>query len=271
MCIISFEKALSLEVNSYPGLYTGKTLEDVKLKVLDHWLNYIGNGLNKEDFIERFTYNKKYEDLYKDIEEKYYNGTPLFTAYTEIMEVTRLLSTPFEIVNPNSALNGAFTKEELKSIEHIKSIPIGLHDFQPYPNFEKKYSAIWNFSEIFDRDWLLIIKWFYEKCLEHLSSDKIYSDFQAIPKDFDDPKWVRRIDEQEMFFDFTFKKYRQGDESFGDCITREYECEFTGDTKDFIIRRFHIENERRKNFCKETIEHINTMIESKQVQYNETN
>ncbi len=259
--MVSFDKALNYCVNCHPTLFNGKSFEDVKLKVMDHLLNTIGNGLEKEDFLSQFSYKDENKEYYKSIPEKYYNGIPLFYAYSKIHKTIKLSNGEFyKFPDVNSTIDGAFTEEELKSVEHAISIPVGIYDFHPYPNFQKKYSIIWDSPKIFNKDWLINIKWFYEKCLEYLSSDKIYEYSQAIPKDLDDLKWDKKVEEQVRFFNSTFERYRIGEESFEECISREYECEYTGDVKDFMVRRFLKENERRKNFCIETIEYISQLI-----------
>ena len=255
--ILDINSAINMCINMHPTLYNGKTFEDSKLKVLNHLFNVIGNGIRElEDFIERFQYNECYTKHYETPKKEYTNGTPLYRLYTEVEKKFDDFLWP----KPDSLLEGAYSEEDLINVEYEVKIPVSFHEFHPYPNFKKEYSTIWKFSEIFDKDWLLNIKWFYEKCLDYHKSDRIYSDFQAIPKDFNNPKWEVRIEEQIKSFNRTSKKRRSWDESFEECISREYGCEYTGDVKDFIIRRFIKENDRRISFIEETIEYVNTLI-----------
>lgn len=262
MCkMISFNKVLALSVNNYPSLYHGKTFKEMKLKVMDHLFNVIGNGLNREVFLTSYSSENKYPDNYEEIPEEYYNGTQLFYVYTRLKEYTdENTSRSFKMVDFNSCLNKVLTEKELIGVEYVHKTPLTIHDFHPYPNFQKEYSAIWGCPEIFDIDWLINIKWFYEECLDYFKSDWIYLDFQAIPKDLNDTKWGRKVEEQVRFFNLTFERYRKDEESFEECISREYECEYTGDVKDFMRRRFLLENDRRVSFIEETLEYINTLI-----------
>lgn len=242
--IMSFKEAHNFALHSTPRLYYGKTLTESKLKFLDYITNTVGNGLySAVNFINIYGYDSKF-DLKINLGEpkkEYTNGSKIY------------------VVNNKPGLYNEIEIQGLNSNEYYK---LSHKTWHPYPNFKKEYSPIWIYPEIFNEEWLTEIQFFYEYCLGYLNSKYIYDAFDGIPQSDNSPRWPSVITEQEKMFMYCLKDKRK-DETDHECISRVYNTEYNGNTKELIISVFHNENNRRIAFCEETIEKIKTLINEK--------
>lgn len=256
------EQAFNVAMNMYPSLYGGDSLLSAKFKYYDHIFNTIGNGYrDMKEFKDSHTITSKNIHLTQSFPEKYITGEPLFYAYTEVKE-----RHGYNIGKQSSSLPGLYTKEELNSmsqVKHAMQTNANYFDeiiiFNPYPNFDKDYSFVWEDISKLDKSWPESALVFYQKCQEYFASDKVSNYHYACPKDIEIEKWKESIE----IFEENFAKYKtEGitQSEYNQKISKAYEIEYNGDTKDFIKRRWEKEHARINEFLNETVERLEAML-----------
>lgn len=186
--MMTAEQGFIHSMNTYPSLYTSSTLEDAKLKYFDHIFNVIGNGYHDvEEFITHHTINDENKDLINSFPDKYIGDTPLFYAYTQVHN-----HRGYESGVTGSELPGIYTEEELKNLPQVvytvqangNFFDDEEYFFNPYPNFSKQYSMIWEDSiEALEVSWLQAAQFYYEKAREFFYSKNANKYHGACPED----------------------------------------------------------------------------------------
>lgn len=265
MTVMTAEQAFNVSMNEYPSLYTANSVKQAKMKYFDHIFNVIGNGYRDlEEFIEGHTINSENEKFIDGFPQKYIGKTPLFYAYTEVEE-----RGGFKMGLSHSSLPGIYTKEELENMPNVihtvrangRRMLDDSKGFVPYPNFNKQYSMVWKMDmEQLDASWKEAAVFYYKEVKKFFESDNVQFYSSAIPKN--------EVDKEIMIEDYenAFKRYRvegMSDKDFHSKISKEYEMEYTGDTLDFINRRWEKELNRINQFIDETLEKLEQSLTKK--------
>ena len=270
MNLMTPTQAVNNNVNLYPTLYATSDAVLTKLRVFDQTFNVIGNGVSDtEAFIEYIT---MYENSpVHTPPAKYSNGEPLYTGYTKSKKIS-YSSDPGDTVEwgtNGSKIEGMYTEAE--KVDHPdvvywfeSNLPFDSL-FEPYPNFKKQYSTVWQIDiEILSTEWLDEIIWFYKKCEEFFNGENVNTYHDAVP---DDPvNLAARIKCYEegfsrTVFDYTTEKQRLA------LITAAWTrpgtpsadvIKYTGNTEDFVRKQWAQNLAIIKEFITETIEMLET-------------
>lgn len=263
--IMTADEAFNVSMNKHASLYSANSLEEAKLKYYDQIFNTIGNGYrDMKEFKDGHTVTAKNIQLTQSFAEKYITGEPLFYAYTEVEE-----KYGYKSGKESSSLPGLYTKEELKlmpEVVHTMQANANYfkedYNFNPYPNFQKEYSLVWDDISKLDKSWPESALVFYKKCQNYFSSDAVSNYYYACPKDNETEKWERSIESFEKNFT-RYKTEGMTQDEYHQKVSKEYEVEYSGDTKDFIKRRWEKEHARINEFLDETIERLESILNPK--------
>lgn len=259
--LMTADEAFNVAINTYPSLYTAATLELAQLKFFDQVFNVIGNGTSTiEEFAEHYALPPENAGLTQGFPEKYIGTNPLYYAYTEVVEEDGWCSPKYGMDLP-----GLYTEDEIKAMPHVLHSVLSNRDevkgqssFVPYPNFKKRYSLVWNIDMgSIDPSWSEAALSFYRFAKTFFESDKAHAYSDAAPKD---PS--RRVADYEEAF-ARCRKPGMSEEDYRAAISEAYELEYTGDTEDFIRRRWAIEKARILDFLEETTGMLENVLASK--------
>jgi hypothetical protein len=262
MPIMTAQQAFNVSMNEHPSLYASRSLEEAQIKYYDHIFNVIGNGYrDMKEFRDGHKITPQNAQLTESFPEKYITDKPLFWAYTEVDE-----SYGFKRGKENSSLPGVYTKKELEAMPEVvhtlqsnKRYKGEDYSFNPYPNFKKEYSLVWDDISKLDKSWPEAALVFYKKCQDYFNSDKVSNYHYACPKDTETDKWQTSIESFEKNF-ARYKTEGMTQDEYYKKVSKEYEVEYTGDTKDFIKRRWEKEHTRINEFLNETIDRLENML-----------
>lgn len=206
-------------VGQYPSLYAAETFEQAKLRVYDQLFNVLGNGIRDGDeLIHELTYHP----FDQERSEKFCNGAKAFWGYTEVKD----FGGDFKIGTGDSITAGDFEKDQHPEIIYWQEC--GYCKWNPYPNFQKKYSTIWfpDFESIVGAEWVKEAVWYYGKCKEWFASNgHEYHGAYPSRNPGQDARYLADMHKQRERYD--------SDEAFSEA----YGLEYTGDMNDFMIRR----------------------------------
>lgn len=260
--LMTADEAFNVAINTYPSLYTAATLELAQFKFFDQVFNVIGNGTSTiEEFAEHYALPPENADLTQGFPEKYIGTTPLYYVYTEVVEEHGWRSPKY-----GTDLAGLYTEDEIKAMPHVLHSVLSNRDevkgqsrFVPYPNFKKRYSLVWNVDMgSIDPSWSEAALRFYGFAKTFFESDDAHAYSDAVPKD---PS--RRVADYEEAF-ARCRKPGMSEGAYRAAISEAYELEYTGDTEDFICRRWAIEKARILDFLEETIGMLENVLAAKQ-------
>jgi len=264
-------QAVNTSINLFPTLYATSNAVTAKLRVFDHIFNVIGNGIcDTEEFIEYSTLHEN-SPVHTPL-AKYLSGEQLYTGYTESEKFTYGNGPDEFIESPTSGsrINGAYTEAE--KVNHpnvvywLKSHLNLDRPYSPYPNFKKEYSIVWQMDiGILSTEWLDEMIWFYTKCEEFFNGENVNTYYNAVP---DDPAGLAaRIKDYEEGFAHKTKDCVTNEQRFA-TITAGWNAsggeivEYTGNTEDFIRKKWAVNLAKIKGFITETIE----MLEKQKLQ-----
>lgn len=253
------EQSFNLSMNEYPSLYTDAVLEQAKLKYYNHIFNVIGNGYRDVDeFVQAHTITKKNKNLIDSFPDKYITSEALYEAYTEIDETRS-----YPVGKRNSELPGLYTERELKNMPEVKyTMQVNKshrrENFVPYPNFKKEHSIMWKDVNL-DKSWFEEACFFYTKCKEFFASEHVHRYHNAMPLEENANAWERLIDDYESNF-VRLKTPDMTQEAYYQAITKAYNSEYSGDTKEFIKNKWKKEHARINVFIDETLERLESLI-----------
>lgn len=246
--IISPLQFIQRSTLAYSSLYAAPTHYDVKMKVLDHTLNCIGNGIGREAF------NLTEEALDVDQFIRWCNAESYSYGHKQTTNIggVAIGTGDFIVVLPD---------QKRLHPEIVHWVDVKTRKFTvPYPNFQKEHSMVWgtrgfDFAEL-GLQWIACAIQYYQECrkfFENAESCKQYH--YAFPRSTlsTTKKFVREMkDMLGLYPDETAVSYA-------------YELKFrgskdnTGDVIRFLDVRWRKERARILRFIDETI----AMLQSK--------
>ena len=252
------EQFILKNLGTYPTLFKASTYDQVKYRVLDHVLNTIGNGNSRKDYI--------YHDYDFESAKRFITTEQLYYAYRD-QDVTVKTYGKVEIVTAKSFGKSIDILESEKSlypeyVHYTKSNTTELH--VPYTNFDYTYSSVYSKDFKFQTlglEWIEAAIWFYQESLKFFNSENVSQYHYAFPQ-FDPKTNSFKTQNQIKDFNNHIAKYK----SYYD-ISRDYGLEFTGDTADFLQRRWDKELSRIIEFINKTIEMLEKLAEQEKVNH----
>ena len=120
------------------------------------------------------------------------------------------------------------------------------YPWTPYPNFEKKYSTVYEpeFKDL-GNEWIEAAIWFYEECVDFFNNTPEWYAY-AYPC-----KSQRETDNRVYDMKVRLQSYKSNEE-----ISEAYECEFDGDIDKFLRLRWEKELSRIDRFISETLSYL---------------
>lgn len=265
--IMTADEAFNVSMNEYPSLYTSSNLELSRFKYFDHIFNVLGNGYRDlNEFIQGHIVTKENEHFTLGFPEKYIGEHALYSVSTKTIDYGS-----YSMPDHNSSLDGLYTEDEIKSMpEEFCKLQMNKHyDFSetpqdvhvPYPSFDKQYSMIWKMDMMqLDISWAIEAISFYEKCYEFFNSENAHFFHNAVSED---PKKLKKtIEAYEKTFG-NYKKEGVSEKEYFEEISKAYELEYTGDTLDFINRRWVNEKARIMEFIDDSLNHLHEIKNKK--------
>lgn len=253
------EQYVNYNINTYPSLYVMPTRKLSELRILDQTFNTIGNGIDNIDgFLKDIDTKRAGTSDYTSVLEKYNGEHDLFYAYTEL-ETHEYGGIEVTFPKHDSSLDGVFTREEVANMPEAKHMTPAYktadkedHAFNPYPNFEKKYSIVWDgdINEL-DDEWIDAAIGFYKDCKDFFLSEDSNRYHYAFPKA--NKRVEDHIRDQEKFFE-KYKESSSSVEEFHAKVSENWETPYDGDTYKFLELRWANEKERILEFIDETID-----------------
>lgn len=215
------EEYVLARVGQYPTLYAAESFEQAKLRVYDQLLNVIGNGIRDDEELE---YELKYHPFDNERSLKFCNGAKALWGYTKTKKFS--FDPDFQIGEGDSITAGDFEKDQHPEIIYWQES--GFCKWNPYPNFQKKYSTIWfpGFRAIAGDRWVAEAVWYYGKCRDwFITNGNEYHGAYPSGNERKDTHYLGEMLGQREKYD--------SDEAF----SAAYGLEFTGDMHDFMVRR----------------------------------
>lgn len=223
----------------FPTLYSGANVEEVKVKVLDQLLNVIGNGIRDHD--ELMTSLERIE-FDRDRAIKVCNGEPVWYGYFKTRKFFR--DEAFPDGDPVRVLES----EKVQYLDVVLWQESRCFPWNPYPNFEKKYSTVWQtqFKEL-GTDWCEAAIWFYTQAREWLKENESHYHY-AYP--------CANAGKTDKFLNDMIERRNkyESDEAF----SQAYEHPYNGDMHQFLVSKWQKERDRIMEFIDETIAHLSS-------------
>lgn len=248
-------------------LYTNYVdLENARFSVMDSILNTVGNGIDtSEDLLEALSVTnidlKSIEEIEKDYFDDKYVGFKKIIIYHEdgTDEETTVLPENLEDLVFTGCHEGVVLtvlekdKSKHEDVIYWKKAKRPSIKWNPYPNFQKEYSAIYkvDLNVLGDkRDvWIDEIITFYNDSIAYLESESSRDHSYAYPSN--KPQGDERL---IASYKKSFEKYNSNEE-----ISKAYEAEFDGDVEAFAARRWENNKSEWINFSKEAIKYLEKM------------
>lgn len=258
--VLSPHEFIVRAVNAHPSLYAAPTYDEVKFRILDHVLNTIGNGI----YMETFT-DVPVSDTEIATAQKWFNCSRAAYGYTKIETFSDDDGYSWRIGrgDPECVVRED-EKDQFPNIAHWVDFDCN-KSRDPYPNFSKKYSPVWNNRDIkFEQlgaDWAEAAVWFYNKCYEYfLDTEQVKSYHSSFPK---------RTEQETKNAIADYRRFMNIDRYPTNAdITTVYGCEFTGDRGNdedmakFMTLLWKQELQKILSFLDETIEYLYTLLVS---------
>lgn len=292
--MITFNEYLISSVVEYPSLYSSKSYEITKFLVMDHAFNTIGTGVGEAILLMT-------PPNHQSIPEKYINGTELFYVYNPAITVFRPGTRIVE--NDHQAHMGELTYDELMQIpgmtedyyfstlntsrEHPlymdPSKQTGRWQFVnngPYPNFQKRYSLVWNELTAYDTfwnetteelernfkqriaffdlpdDWRDAAIEYYTQCKQYFQDDYLSSWYHSAFPEYDENAAKFRINDMTDYLSRTYGPDFATNQEVIDNITKGYGVKFTGSVEQLLKDRWKRTRGETIRFINQTLEHL---------------
>lgn len=242
--------------------------ELTKFKVYDSLLNELNSSTNVEEFIDSISKTKDidYERVKRYLNERSFNG------YDKVEKIDLGTREIITTSSSNPIVKNIFEDEKnqypeviywqtnniSKDIDKIMLERRGVElntKFSPYPNFDKKYTVLWNTKdELLDKlssEWIKEIIWFYETSLQAINNG-CFKDNNQFPTGSEKEDNRRIEDMSKMIKDKSFEQ-----------ISKDYECEYNGDLFDFMSKRWDKKKNEYESFINEMLEVLNDSLSQK--------
>lgn len=235
--MLSPEQYVYNQVASYPALYHANSYDAAAKRVFDQLFNVIGNGVDLPDELDR-----PVTDLAKA--EKFLRGENVYYGYTEVEDLGRGVIVPKRSSDQNHLV--CVESEKELHPEVILWIDCKDYPWTPYPNFEKKYSTVYEpeFKDL-GNEWIEAAIWFYEECVDFFNNTPEWYAY-AYPC-----KSQRETDNRVYDMKVRLQSYKSNEE-----ISEAYECEFDGDIDKFLRLRWEKDLSRIDRFISETLSYL---------------
>lgn len=232
--IFTPEEMVLARVDQYPSLYSSKAFEGAQLRVYDQIFNVIGNGIRDDDELAA---ELKAHQFNRERAIRFCNGEQVYYGY---FQVRMIGDYPFG--EGESITVGEWERADHPEIKHW--MECGYCEWRPYPNFQKRYSAIWfpNFRKVAGDEWVAAAVWYYGKCRDWFATDgnKYHGAY---------PSGNQAKDAQYLTEMFKQRDRYESDEAF----SKAYGLEYTGDMVDFMTRRSAADQAKCLEYIEETI------------------
>jgi hypothetical protein len=235
--MLSPEQYVYNQVASYPALYHADSYESAAKKVFDQFFNVIGSGVYLPDELDR--------PIVDQVEAaKFLRGEKVYWGYTEVEELVNGVIIAKWSSNGKSLI--CVESEKTLHPEVLIWIDCKDHSWTPYPNFEKKYSTVYEpeFKDL-GKEWIEAAIWFYEECVEFFNNTSEWYAY-AYPC-----KSQRETDERVYDMKARLRSYKSNEE-----ISEAYECEFDGDIDKFLRLRWEKDLSRIDRFISKTLSYL---------------
>jgi hypothetical protein len=235
------EQFILKSLGMYPTLYKDSSYDGVKFRVLDHCLNTIGNGQDLIDF--------EFQEYDFESAKKYITDEKLWYGYREENIDRKTLPNGKTICFPKSTGNSivCLTSEKELHLEIAEWCENRKYPHKLYPNFEKKYSTVWEpFFKELGKEWVEEAIWFYKLAQNYFNTDPSTYHYAFPQNDLHNRN--NTVEKQIKSFENHIKDYKSYAE-----ISKAYELEYTGDSYDFLSRRWQVELKRIQDFIQETL------------------
>lgn len=241
---ISIDQYVISTIYKFPSLFNDMNYYQSKMKVLDHLLNTIGNGIsNGDELLEHLSDINN--DLTMDDIKPYITGEPLFYGYFDVTTYTD--KETGEIHHHPANISKSIISTEADKVNHtdvVLWLSVLHYKFRPYPNFLKGYSTVYRCPSYLNlhKSFIEGAIEFYKYCLELLIEDetRYHNSFPCAS----DAETKLRLRELRQHLN-TYSSNEQ--------ISEEYGVTFTGDLYQFEVDRWNKEKSRIILFINETI------------------
>lgn len=238
--MLSPEQYVYNQVASYPSLYHANSYDAAAKRVFDQLFNVIGNGVDLPDELDR--------PIVDQVEvAKFLRGEKVYWGYTEVEELANGVMIPKRSSNGKSLI--CVESEKALHPEVLLWIDCKDYPWTPYPNFEKKYSTVYEpeFKDL-GKEWIEAAIWFYEECVEFFNNTPEWYVY-AYPC-----KSQRETDNRVYDMKVRLQSYKSNEE-----ISEAYGCEFDGDIDKFLRLRWEKDLSRIERFISETLSYLRAL------------
>ena len=249
MPLLTAQQYIAKSIDQYPSLFMLSTYDDSKFAVLSHLFEAVGNGVKDFKGFRKLCAGKGDEPDMPPAH--YYDGTPLFTGFTEVttfgsVTIPQYSAKTFYGV-PESQ------KDQYPSVVLWKT-PRPSARPAPYPNFKVEYALVYelknNLSKL-DISWIEAAQWFYKECKNYFHGDCRDYHF-AHPKP---------TDHQNLLAIQDFLKYVENQKKPGlstqelhQNISEAYRHPYDGDPDHFLATKWLKERKRIMQYIDATLD-----------------
>lgn len=223
----------------YPSLFKAPSIGAVKMKVYDQLFNVIGNGVStSQDLKKELTY----KEFSKVEAEKFITSEDLYYGYSE---VEYLDGNRRYIMPARGSLYIHVLDSERDNHPEIKLWVLNTpREWEPYPNFGKKYSTIYqtNFLKVVSNEWIEEAKWFYSQCGWWFTNpDNVGKYYGSFPCK-NEKETQKAIEEMKPYLS-KYETYEKASKAYG--------VSYDGDVEKFMRTRWLKELDRICKFLRE--------------------
>lgn len=235
------EQYILKQVAEYPTLYAYPSYAETRFSVMDHVLNTIGNGIaDLNEFI--------FQEFDVDYAKKFITREPIYYGY---------IVHEYNYSNPIIVLDSE--RSQYPDMGYwIEQTKRGKK--QPYPNFKKQYSTVYEsdfkFIEL-GTEWIKEAIWFYRESLNYFTDLEQYKSYHYAFPTYDS---VRQCDVSDK----TLKDFQQHIHCKYDsheALSKAYGVAgYDGNDYDYLCRRWDQERTRIVKFINDTIAMLETKL-----------
>ena len=226
----SVNEYINASIKYHPSLYAGRGTSRVQaeMKVMNQLLNVIGNGIrDNHELAEHLGPHESFSD--SDV--KKYLVDDIYVGYEKVKIWGE--GTDHEWTFPDGDSLCYVPDRERDQWPTVKYwMKSSVYPFNPYPNFDEKYSTIYqcpDYLKLGD-DWIEKAIEFYIYCRQWIVDNE--GDYHGAYPCTEDTDSKKRIEDFKRFAD-KYETYEEITEAYGK-HSGDYRCEFTGDWDDFL-------------------------------------